>query len=125
MSGEQRPILVVDDDSDLREAVADVLRDEGFDVITAAGGRQALDLLAGGLRPGVILLDMMMSEMDGRQFRAAQTANVEWASIPTIVVSAYTDTLRTAAELGAAGGLQKPFRMAKLVREVARFVSRA
>lgn len=116
-------ILLIDDDADMRDTMTDVLRDEGYDVIAVAGGREALRLLEEGARPALILLDMMMPGMDGRQFRAEQTKNREWAAIPTVVFSAYVNVAETASAIGAAGGLQKPVRMEALLELVGRFVS--
>src|SRR5687767_2735017 len=101
-------ILIVDDDSDLRDVVADVLTDEGYHVVAVPGPREALRRMELGERPDLILLDMMMPEMDGRQFRAEQMKHQEWASIPTIVFSAYGDLAEVAASVGAAGYLSKP-----------------
>ena len=122
---EARPssaVLVIDDDADMRDVVTDLLRDEGYEVIAVPGAREALRLLEEGIRPALILLDMMMPGMDGRQFRAEQTKNPEWATVPTIVFSAYVDVVETASALGAAGGLQKPLRMDVLLETVERFV---
>jgi two-component system, chemotaxis family, chemotaxis protein CheY len=117
-------ILVVDDDSDLREVLADVLHDEGYRVLTASGAREALRLLEQGARPDLILLDMMMPEMDGRQFRTEQLKYQEWAAIPTIVFSAYGNLAEVAASLGAAGYLSKPLRMDTLMEALERHLRR-
>jgi CheY-like chemotaxis protein len=80
--------LIVDDDSYIREAVRDLLEDEGFRVETAGNGREALDLLVAGLRPNAILLDLMMPTMDGWAFRTEQLRMVEIRNVPVAVVSA-------------------------------------
>src|SRR5689334_6104245 len=79
-------ILVVDDDEDILEALRDLLRDEGYDVVAARDGRTALERLRGGLRPRLILLDLMMPTMNGYEFRREQRADPALAGIPTIVV---------------------------------------
>ena len=81
-------VLVVDDDRDLRQALSELIRDEGLDVATASNGREALDLLTAGLRPIAILLDMMMPIMDGAAFRRAQLTMADVGSIPVAVMSA-------------------------------------
>ena len=72
-------VLVVEDDQDLRDMLADVLTDEGFDVRTAAHGELALAMLE-QWRPHVILLDLNMPVMDGWTFRRVQlsTAPQKW-----------------------------------------------
>ena len=58
-------VLVVEDDTDLRESLSQALRDHGFTVTPASNGKQALDLLRAGTRPTVILLDLMMPILNG------------------------------------------------------------
>jgi CheY-like chemotaxis protein len=81
---------VVDDDAGIREALADLLADEGYHVLAAANGREALDHLyaAGAPRPCVILLDLMMPVMNGSQFYAEMRADPALSSIPVVILSA-------------------------------------
>jgi CheY-like chemotaxis protein len=81
-------VFVVEDDLDTREMLCRFLEMEGYQVESAANGRQALDLLHQCARACVILLDLMMPVMDGWQFRREQVQDAELASIPVIVVSA-------------------------------------
>jgi CheY-like chemotaxis protein len=83
-------ILVIEDDADIREALADVLRDEAMEVLAAPDGRAALDALLAGYRADLILLDLMMPGMTGWEFRAQQrsAADPAVAAIPVAVVSA-------------------------------------
>jgi CheY-like chemotaxis protein len=111
-------ILVVDDDEDIRETLVDVLADAGYAARVAAGGREALELLADGDLPSLILLDLMMPGMDGFAFRAAQAADPRIASIPVLVVSASRDLAKEARRLGATGWLQKPMKLDAVLREV-------
>jgi CheY-like chemotaxis protein len=67
-------VLVVDDDTDLRESLGDVLRGEGYAVTLASNGREALDLLPGLNRPCAVLLDMAMPVMNGTEFYRAMRA---------------------------------------------------
>ena len=68
----KQQVLVVNDDPDIRETLAEVLADEGYAVHTAGDGVDALELLtAGRARPSVILLDFMMPRCDGAEFRVA------------------------------------------------------
>jgi CheY-like chemotaxis protein len=81
-------VLVVDDDANVRSAVSDLLQAEGYAVATAENGRAALDLLEHGLPPRAILLDLMMSIMDGWDFRAEQMRKPELRELPVVVMSA-------------------------------------
>ena len=118
---ESLKILIVDDDMDVRGTIADVLADEGVDVAVAENGLVALEVLEGGLRPDVILLDMMMPEMDGWEFRAEQRKRPDLASIPVVVFTAHGISSDAADQLGAQGVLKKPFRFADLLQTVNRF----
>ncbi len=113
---EVKPILVIDDDPDVRDALATVLEDEGYLVIPARHGAEGLDKLKQGPEPGLILLDLMMPVMDGYAFRAAQQENPSWAGIPVLVITAGTMEPRAQA-LGDAT-IRKPVDLATLLRMV-------
>ena len=81
-------VLIVEDDPDTREMLGRFLELEGYEVETAANGKQALDRLEAGARARVIVLDLMMPIMDGWQFRKEQIRREHIAGIPVIVVSA-------------------------------------
>jgi CheY-like chemotaxis protein len=113
----QCPVLIVEDDEDLRDMMAQMLTIEGFAAATAANGREALDYLHGTTKPHVILLDLMMPVMDGWEFRRRQQADPELAPLPVIVLSAL-DPAR-AAPVDATAFLKKPLdfdRLLELVR---------
>ena len=86
-----REILVVEDDSDLRESLSQALRDHGFTVSSASNGQQALDLLRAGTRPSLILLDLMMPVLNGWELRDALRQDPALSAIPQLVISAYMD----------------------------------
>src|SRR5260221_3506520 len=100
------PVLIVEDDEDLREMMAQLLGIEGFETAAVANGREALEYLHSVKKPDVILLDLMMPVMDGWEFRRRQQADPELASVPVIVLSAL-DAGRAAA-LDADAFLKKP-----------------
>lgn len=84
----RRRILVVEDDADIRDAVASLLEGEGFLVVQVGNGREALEYLRTHEAPALILLDLMMPVMDGWTFRAIQMADPKLARIPILVCSA-------------------------------------
>lgn len=112
-------VLVVDDDVDVRDTVADALEDDGYVVLRATNGQDALLQLEGGARPHLILLDLMMPEMDGWTFRAEQRRVPELAAIPVVVFTAHANPREAADQLGAAGALRKPLRLGELLAAVA------
>jgi CheY-like chemotaxis protein len=83
-----RPVLIVEDDADLREMMAQLLTLEGYHIDTAANGREALEYLNEAPRPDVILLDLMMPKLDGFGVIERLRANSELRNIPIIVISA-------------------------------------
>jgi CheY-like chemotaxis protein len=118
---DRRAVLVVEDDSDIRFGLGVLLEDEGYKAITAANGRQALALLrAMPELPGLILLDLIMPEMDGWEFRAEQRRDPELASIPVMILSAEADLALHTAKLGAVGVMQKPVQAEELLAEIKR-----
>jgi CheY-like chemotaxis protein len=118
------PILIVEDDADLREMMAQLLTLEGFRTATATNGQDALNYLNNSQRPDLILLDLMMPVMDGWEFRRRQSADPAIARVPVVVLSA-VDPSRS-ADLGAAAILKKPLdfdRLLDLVRQYCREAS--
>jgi CheY-like chemotaxis protein len=85
----KRTVLVVDDDPACADALADTLSDVGYQVWTAASGREALQTLATA-RPSVIILDLLMPGMTGEEFLEHRAADPPLAEIPVIVLSATT-----------------------------------
>jgi CheY-like chemotaxis protein len=101
------PVLLVDDDPSLVEAVKLGLESHGYPVVTASDGTEGLERLRSE-HPCVVLLDLDMPGMNGWQFVERQQADPRLASIPVVVVSARDDATRQAHALHAAAGLQKP-----------------
>jgi len=112
-------VLVVEDDVDAREAVCEILANEGHRPIAVSDGREALAALGSGLRPCLIVLDMLMPGMDGRQFRRAQQASEELAKIPVVVVSGVKAARNSALRCGAVAFLPKPVAPEALLSAVA------
>lgn len=108
-------MLVVDDELDIRQAVAEVLSEEGHEVVAARDGREALIQLR-AFHPNLVLLDLMMPGMNGWEFRAAQRRDPELREIPVVILSA----LGRDGGVDADGYIQKPFSLDDLLSEVAK-----
>jgi len=109
-------VLVVDDESDIREAVSEVLADEGYVVHGAGDGAEALRK-ARAVHPDIVLLDLMMPGMNGWEFRAAQKGDPELSDIPVVVLSA----LGRVAGMDASRFIQKPFDLDELLDAVRQY----
>jgi CheY-like chemotaxis protein len=109
-------ILIVDDDADVRAAIAEILTEAGYEVSCAANGAEALAQLASPQPPKAILLDLMMPVMDGWTFRLRQRMDPRLAAIPTVVISAaLPGEVRGGGLLDADAVLPKPFQTERLV----------
>ncbi len=114
-------VMIVEDDLDVRESLAEVLEDAEYRPFAAANGKEALEWLRTvPQKPCVILLDMMMPVMDGWEFRALQREDPDLGSIPVIVLTAHANLQQT-TELAAAACLKKPVRLDALLATVKRF----
>lgn len=117
-------ILLVEDDEALREALREVLVDEGFGVECAANGREALEHLDRGAAPDLIVLDLVMPVMDGWAFRDAQRRTPRLARIPTMVLSAsFPPDSPRMRSLDAQAVLSKPVSIDRLLRAMQRLLS--
>lgn len=104
-----RTVLIVEDDGVIRSAIAEMLRDEGYVVHTAANGEEGLHAI-GEHRPDLAIVDLMMPVMDGWELLRRQRSDPDLASIPTLVLSASTtDGMEAAKQLGATAFLPKPY----------------
>ena len=116
---ESLTVLIVDDERAIVEALSDLLESEGYSVATATDGREALEQLLGGLRPCLIVLDLMMPRMDGWDFRNAQMKFPDLMDIPIIVLTAAGfNEASVKAEFGQVEFLSKPFAPETLLRVV-------
>ena len=113
-----RRVLVVEDDEAIRSLLHCALAAEGYEVRTAEHGGAALEVLALWI-PHLILLDLMMPVLDGWGFRARQVAEIAWAAIPVIVLSAaYDEAPRQADILTVTAIRAKPFDLDDLLASV-------
>jgi DNA-binding response OmpR family regulator len=109
-------ILIVDDDAAIRESLRDALADEGYDVIVAADGRQALAQMSP--RPALILVDLMMPELDGWELIDELRRTAPLADIPVCVLSA----IATHAPPKTGAVLRKPVNLDELLATVERLL---
>jgi CheY-like chemotaxis protein len=109
-------ILVVEDDASIREALSEALEHEGYRVVGAQHGLEALSLLAGPELPCLILLDLMMPVMDGVAFRAATLKDARLAAVPVVVLTAGGHLM--ASRVQASQVLHKPLRIDAVVKVV-------
>ena len=113
-------VLIVDDDPAIRHAVAMMLEDEGYAVITAANGVEALDRIKESA-PGLVLLDLQMPEMDGWQVQGRLRQIMP--ELPVVFMTAGYRARAEAERHAAAGYIAKPFDMDHLLDVVGRFVA--
>jgi CheY-like chemotaxis protein len=111
-------ILVVDDNRDIRELVRDILEFEGYVVVTACNGKEALERLGGADLPSLILLDLMMPTMNGWEFRAEQLKDQRLASIPLVVLTGDGNASEKARVLRATSYIMKPVHLDSLLAVV-------
>jgi CheY-like chemotaxis protein len=105
-------VIIVEDDELIRDSLLEVLEDNGYEAIGAGDGREALDKLAAlDAPPCLIVLDLMMPGMDGREFRRQQLTDPALKDIPVVVISAFRDLDEIAKELKPAAHFKKPLKL--------------
>jgi CheY-like chemotaxis protein len=127
MTGSGGRILIVEDAEDLSYAMAELLVQEGYAVTCARSGREALAHLESAEQlPQLVLLDLMMPEMDGSEFRALQRADPRFSWIPIVLMTAAGDVQSAAAKLDVCACLKKPFKdIATILQVVSRCIAPA
>ena len=114
---DEAPILVVDDDPTILATVSEALDFEGFPVVTATNGAEALEVVDRN-RPSLVLLDMRMPVLDGWGFMRA--VRERGLNLTVVVMTAAADARRWAREIDAQGVLAKPFELDDLLGAVVR-----
>lgn len=115
------PVLIVDDEDDVRTLLGHVLTGAGYAVVSAASAAAALAFLESGPRPAALLVDLMMPEIDGWALVARLRADPRWASLPVIVCTAVDPSDARLDDIGpVAAVLHKPFAPDDLVSLVRR-----
>lgn len=110
-----RDVLIVEDDTDLSEALSDGLGHLGYRVRTATDGEEALEMM-GRHVPDLIVLDLMMPGMNGWSFRVAQRRNPVYAGVPVIAISASSSPMARAVDSDVF--LQKPVDAQSIARAI-------
>jgi CheY-like chemotaxis protein len=120
-------ILVVEDDADLREVLCEILSEEGYGVVTAAHGEEALRKLRDPElpRPSMILLDLMMPVMSGAEFWTEQQRDPSLATIPVLMLSADRRVNDKAPPAFTGECLPKPIEIDAMLHAVSRYCSAA
>ena len=116
MAKEKMKIMVADDDPGILDALMIMLVDAGYDVVTTVNGLTVRDI--GEELPDLILLDLWMSGMDGRDICSHLKAQKRTAHIPIIIFSANKDAKNIAVECGADDFIAKPFEMKELLQKI-------
>ncbi len=119
----KRRIMVVDDDPGIQEAAAAILEDEGYQVIHAGDGVQALELLSPNC-PDLILLDLMLPRMTGSEFMEELAQRGLRSAVSVVIFTADSRAKEKAATVGADGFIEKPFHLAALLDEIERVLQR-
>jgi CheY-like chemotaxis protein len=113
-------ILVVEDHADTSAALYTILTERGYSVLTADNGQQAIDLLDRGIRPGLILVDLLMPHVSGEDLLTYLNRNAELRHIPTIVITAVPkDQVRVITN----AVFSKPLDFVNLTRAIDAFVT--
>jgi CheY-like chemotaxis protein len=115
-----KTLLVVDDEVGITEALNDLLSEEGFHVLVAGHGKEALERMA-SKRPDLILVDYMMPVMDGRELLLALQADAATRDIPVMMMSAIPRA-SLPVDCMPRAFLRKPFTIDRLLAEVGRLL---
>ncbi len=110
----QKTLLIVDDETDVRESLRDALAEEGYAILVANNGRDALALLPTLERPCAVILDIIMPGMSGTEVYGAMRLNPSLADIPVLVST--SDPSRAPNQVPV---LKKPINLDRLLAVVA------
>ena len=121
VSGSGKKVLIIDDDSDVRDIMSEHLKRQGFSVLLADGGRAGIEI-AKTEKPDAITLDILMPEMDGWSVLKQLKSDKELSNVPVIIAS-IVDDKKTGFALGASDYLNKPVSKEDLQTSLKQFFS--
>lgn len=122
----QSSILIIEDEKDILDSLREVLDFEGYKVFCARNGQEALESLDKIPTPNLILLDMLMPKMNGKEFRKAQLRIPRLAKIPVVVMSADNTPATSFADINSSiNYLKKPLDIDDLLKAVANNLGRS
>lgn len=114
-------IVLVEDDKESADSLADVLRDEGYGVATFALPEDAIEWMLSGQRTALVLLDLRTPGMSAQRFRALMVATPALRDLPVVVVSGDPNIRRIAGSIGASAAIEKPIDVDRLLETVDRY----
>jgi two-component system chemotaxis response regulator CheY len=115
-------VLLIDDDTDIRDAITQILEYEGYTVFAACNGKEGFEIL-NTKRPKLILLDLMMPVMNGWEFKTQLNTKPELAQIPVVILSADGNVSERVNAIGVSGYLKKPIQLDTLLDTVKKYLS--
>ena len=111
----RRKILIIEDEEDIREILKEFFEGEGYLVATAIHGKDGFRVLEEKGKTDMILIDLMMPVMSGEEFIEKKKTHPEFASIPTVIMSADHRTMAKAEAMGIKWAINKPLELAALI----------
>jgi DNA-binding response OmpR family regulator len=121
-NSKQATVFVIEDDRIVAAMVKHLLARQGYNVISASDGREALEMIAGGESPELVLLDVMLPFIDGFELIAQIRSTPAWASVPIVMLTSKTQerNIVRALDAGADDYIVKPFQPQALIARVRR-----
>ncbi len=122
---EKKTIMIAEDDAFIGDIYEVKLKDEGYDVVLASNGRDAIEKLEGGVKPDILLLDIVMPYMDGFDVLEALGKREEWKKIPVVLLTnlSQKDDVDRGMALGAKDFLIKShFTPAEVLAKVKKYI---
>ncbi len=117
----QPRVLVVEDDSTILSFISMALNLDGYKCVRASNGAEAVKRITEGVEPAIIILDLSMPVMDGKDFYRWLRGSGR-TEVPVILMTAGQDGLKVCKELGAQACLSKPFELAELQGHIRKFL---
>jgi CheY-like chemotaxis protein len=114
-------VLVIDDEQDIRDALAEFLQDEGYTVAQAENGQRALDYLSANPHPSLILVDYMMPIMGGAEFCQKLRADPALKAIPAALISAALISDEQIKSMNLEEHLHKPLEIESLLQVIEKY----